>query len=91
MGLGMDWGIDNFSLFGEMMSVEDCSNKSRRRAEANSAIFQEIFALAAEMGVTPLDEQMDIEELITRNAMIDGLYQEAFRLRTVLLKHHIQT
>ena len=54
-------------MFAEMMSVEGCSNKSKRRAEANTAVFKEFFALAAEMGVTPLDEQMDIEELITRN------------------------
>ena len=67
--------------------AEDCSNKSRRRAKANTAIFQEIFALAAEMGVTPLDEQMDIEELITRNAMMCYI-KKLFMLRTVLLKHH---
>ena len=57
-------------MFAEMMSVEGCSNKSKRRAEVITAVFKEIFAMAAEIDVTPLDEQMDIEELITRNAAI---------------------
>ena len=34
-------GKNNFSLFSEMMSVDGCSNKSRRRAEANTAVFKD--------------------------------------------------